>query len=244
MSTFSMNGSPTCTEGSFLRPGAPLSSPPNVSDASTDTPPMPSRPVRAPNRMILLPVPDANARCRSSLRSTPDAERVDQRVARIGGVEHGLTADVRQAERVAVPADAADDAVDDAAGVGCVGRAEPQLVHHRHRAGAHGHDVAHDAADTGGRALIGLDVGRVVVGLHLEGGRPSVADVHHAGVLTDARQQSLRASPRWWSRRSSAGAPSRTCRSSARSTSPNTSPVRRRWACGRGSRGSAGTRRP
>ena len=71
MSTFSMNGSPTWTEGSFLRPGPSPSSPPKVSDASTDTPPMPSRPVRAPNRMILLPVPDANARCRSSLRSTP-----------------------------------------------------------------------------------------------------------------------------------------------------------------------------
>ena len=118
----------------------------------------------------------------------PDAKRVDQRVARVGGVEHGLTADVRQAERVAVPADAAYDAVDDPAGVGCVGRAEPQLVHHRHRARAHGHDVAHDAADAGGRALIRLDVRRVVVGLHLEGGRPAVADVHHAGVLTDARQ--------------------------------------------------------
>ena len=125
------------------------------------------------------------------MRRTPDAERVDQRVARVGRVEHGLTADVRQAKRVAVSADAADHAVDDAAGVGCVGRAEPKLVHHRHRASAHGHDVAHDAADTGGRALIGLDVGRVVVGLHLEGGRPSVADVHHAGVLTDAREQPL-----------------------------------------------------
>ena len=44
---------------------------------------------------------------------------------------------------------------------------------------------------------------------------------------------------RWWSRRSSADAPSRTCRSSARSTSPSTSPARRRWAGGRGSRGSA-----
>ena len=70
MSTFSMNGSPTWTLGSFLRPD-PDSSPPNVSDASTDTPPMPSSPVRAPNRMILLPVPDAKARCKSSLRSTP-----------------------------------------------------------------------------------------------------------------------------------------------------------------------------
>ena len=71
MSTFSMNGSPTCTLGSFLRPGPEPSSPPKVSLASTETPPMPSKPVRAPNRMILLPVPEANARCRSSLRSTP-----------------------------------------------------------------------------------------------------------------------------------------------------------------------------
>ena len=70
MSTFSMNGSPTWTLGSFLRP-APDSSPAKVSDASTDTPPIPSSPVRAPNRMILLPVPEANARCRSSVRSTP-----------------------------------------------------------------------------------------------------------------------------------------------------------------------------
>lgn len=43
MSTFSMNGSPTCTEGSFLRD--PSAS--KVSDASTDTPPIPSSPVRA-----------------------------------------------------------------------------------------------------------------------------------------------------------------------------------------------------
>ena len=75
-----------------------------------------------------------------------------------------------------------------AAGVGRVGRAEPQLVHHRDRPGAHRHDVADDAADAGGRALVRLDVGRVVVRLDLEGGRPAVADVDDAGVLADARQ--------------------------------------------------------
>ena len=32
---------------------------------------MPSSPVRAPNKMILLPVPEANARCRSSTRIAP-----------------------------------------------------------------------------------------------------------------------------------------------------------------------------
>lgn len=70
MSTFSANGSPTCTLGNFLRP-VPDSSPEKVSEASTETPPMPSSPVRAPKRMILLPCPEANARCRSSTRITP-----------------------------------------------------------------------------------------------------------------------------------------------------------------------------
>jgi len=71
MRTFSVNGSPTCTLGSFLRPALESSSPLKVSEASTLTPPMPSSPVRAPNRITLFPVPEACARCRSSLRSTP-----------------------------------------------------------------------------------------------------------------------------------------------------------------------------
>ena len=48
---------------------------------------------------------------------------------------------------------------------------------------AHGEDVAQDAADAGRRALIGLDVARVVVALHLEHDGKPVADVDHAGVL-------------------------------------------------------------
>ncbi|CNV60822.1 Uncharacterised protein [Mycobacterium tuberculosis] len=68
-----------------------------------------------------------------------------------------------QAQGVAVSADAADHAVEHAAGIGGVGGAEPKLVHHGDRSGAHGHDVADDAAHPGGRALVGLDVGRVVV---------------------------------------------------------------------------------
>jgi hypothetical protein len=114
------------------------------------------------------------------------AQRVDERVALVGRVEHRLAADVREAERVAVAADAAHDAVDDATGVGVVGRAEPQLVHDRDRAGAHRHDVADDAADAGRGALVRLDVRRVVVGFDLEGDGPAVADVDDACVLTDA----------------------------------------------------------
>ena len=52
-----------------------------------------------------------------------------------------------------------------------------------------GHDVAHDAADAGGRALVGLDVARVVVALGLERHRPALADVDDAGVLADAGEQ-------------------------------------------------------
>ena len=40
-------------------------------EASTETPPMPSPPVRAPYRMTLLPAPDALARWMSSCRITP-----------------------------------------------------------------------------------------------------------------------------------------------------------------------------
>ena len=66
MSTFSANGSPTCTDGRLAGPSAS-----KVSEASTLTPPMPSPPVRAPKSTTWLPSPVALARCRSSCRSAP-----------------------------------------------------------------------------------------------------------------------------------------------------------------------------
>ncbi len=72
-----------------------------------------------------------------------------------------------------------------------VRRAETQRVHRRDRARAHGEDVAQDAADTGRRALIGLDIGGVVVALHLEDDAVAIIDIDHAGIfarsLDDAR---------------------------------------------------------
>ena len=120
-----------------------------------------------------------------------DAQRVDEGVALVGGVKLGFAADVGQAQAVAVAADAGDDAVDDARRVGVVDGAEAQLVHDGDRAGAHGDDVADDAAHAGGRALVGLDEGRVVVGLHLEGDGPAAADVDDAGVLAHADEEVL-----------------------------------------------------
>jgi len=68
MSSFSANGSPTCTLGRL----AALPSP-NVAEASTDAPPIPSRPVVEPNSTARLPGPGAAARVRRSSRSTPTA---------------------------------------------------------------------------------------------------------------------------------------------------------------------------
>ena len=67
--------------------------------------------------------------------------------------------------------------------MGWVGIAEAQRVEVGDGPRAHGEHVAHDAADARGRALVGLDVGGVVVALHLEHDRIAVAEVDHAGVL-------------------------------------------------------------
>ena len=118
----------------------------------------------------------------------PDAQRVHQGIAGIGRVEHRLTADIGQAQRVAVSADTAHDAVHHTAGVGGVGSAEAQLVHHGDRPGPHRHNVADDSADAGRGTLVRLDIRRVVMGLHLERRGPPLPDVDDAGVLADAGQ--------------------------------------------------------
>ena len=191
MSSFSMNGSPTWTLGRFAGPpsleglarqhrhpadavaaGAGAVQDHLVADAG-----------RLGEVQVLVP-------------EHADAERVDQRVAEVGRVEDRLAADVGQAEAVAVAADAGHDPGQHPVGVVGVERAEPERVHHRDRPGAHRQDVADDAADAGRRALVGLDVRRVVVALDLEGDRVALADVDHAGVLADARPASCRpASP-------------------------------------------------
>ena len=80
-------------------------------------------------------------------------------------------------------------------------RAEAQRVEDGDRPRAHREDVAHDAADAGRRALVGLDRRRVVVRLDLEDGAAAVADVDGAGVLAAALGQD--AAPLLGKRRSS-----------------------------------------
>ena len=110
-----------------------------------------------------------------------DAHRVHEAVVRVGRVEGGRAAHGWDADRVPVAADALDRPLEVV-----VGRAEEEAVEQRDRAGAHGHDVAEDAADAGGGALKRLDRARVVVALDLERDRLAVAEVEHAGVLAGA----------------------------------------------------------
>ena len=108
---------------------------------------------------------------------------VDEEVAVVAGVEIDLAADRRHAEGIAVAADAGDDTGDQMPGLRMVRLAEAQRIHRRDRPRAHGEDVAQDAADAGRRTLIGLDIGGVVVALHLEDHAVAVADIDDAGIF-------------------------------------------------------------
>ena len=115
-----------------------------------------------------------------------EAQHVHERVARIDVVERDLAADGRNADAVAVAADAGDDAFDDPARARAVGPssgAEAQRVQQRDRPRAHREDVADDAADAGRGALVRLDERRMVVRFDLEDRGQPVADVDRAGVL-------------------------------------------------------------
>ena len=160
-------------------------------------------------------VPDAGRGRVEDLVGLRDADghRVDEDVAVIGAVEIDLAADGRDADAIAVAADAVDDARDQVAHLRMVGPAEAQRVEVRDRARAHGEDVAQDSADAGRRALVGLDVGRVVVALHLEDGRVAVADVDDAGIL--ARAAGSPTAPR---SAASSGGSATICRSNAPTT--------------------------
>ena len=76
----------------------------------------------------------------------------------------------------------------DPAGAGVGQGPEAQRVHDGDRPGAHGEDVAQDAADPGGRALVGLDGRGMVVALDAQGHGDAVAGVDDPGVLPGADQ--------------------------------------------------------
>ena len=85
-----------------------------------------------------------------------------------------------------------DDTGHQMTGLGMIGLAETQRIHHRNGARAHGEDVAHDAAHAGRCTLIGLDERRMVMAFHLEDDGVAVADVDDAGILARALQHPRR----------------------------------------------------
>src|SRR6266700_3759690 len=116
----------------------------------------------------------------------PDTHGVDERVLLVALVEVHLPAHRRDPYAVPVTADAGHDAVEMAAGRGQ--RTKPERVEQRDRPRTHRDDVADDAADPGGGALVWLDCGRMVVRLDLEHRSPTLPDLDRAGVLARALQ--------------------------------------------------------
>jgi hypothetical protein len=128
---------------------------------------------------------DAGRRGIENLIGVGEAHRhgIDQAIAVIAAMKAHLAADRGHAEGIAVAADAGNDAADQRARLRVLWIAERQRVEAGDRPRPHGEDVAQNAADAGGGALIGLDVARMVMALHLEHDRESVADVDDAGIL-------------------------------------------------------------
>ena len=88
--------------------------------------------------------------------------------------------------------DAADDAFENAAvagaELGIVERAEAEGIEHGNGPGAHGEDVAENAADAGGRALEGFDEAGMIVALDFESDTEAVTDIDDTGVFTGAEE--------------------------------------------------------
>ena len=113
-------------------------------------------------------------------------ESVYEAVAVIAFVEIDFAADGRHAKRIAIAANACNDAGDDVAGARMRRRTKAQRIHGGDGTRAHGEDVTQDAADACGRALIRLDVRWVVVAFHLEDDCLTIANIHDACIFAGA----------------------------------------------------------
>ncbi len=129
--------------------------------------------------------PDAGRLAREDAVTPGEADRhgIDEAIAVVARMEADRAADGRHAEAVAVAADARHHAGHEALRLRMRRLAEAQEVERRDRPRAHREDVAQDAAHARRRALVGLDVGGMVVALHLEDHDVAIADIDHAGVL-------------------------------------------------------------
>ena len=66
--------------------------------------------------------------------------------------------------------------------------AEAERIERSDRPRAHGEDIAQDAADAGGRALIRLDERRMIVAFHFKSHGKPAADIDDTGIFTGTLQ--------------------------------------------------------
>ena len=109
----------------------------------------------------------------------------------ISGVKADFPAHIGDADAVAIPGNARDHALQQAAIARGGRRAETQGIKEGNGAGAHSQDVPDDAADTGGRPLQGFHRRGVVVGFHLEHYGQAVANVHRPGIFRPGLGQDM-----------------------------------------------------
>ncbi len=124
-------------------------------------------------------------------RHHPHAQGVDQRVPQIRRIEDDFPADRRQAQAVAVAADARDHPGQHPRRVGRVGVAEPERVEDCDRPGTHSQDVADNPADASRRTLVGLDETRMIMRFDLKCDGQTLTDSDHPGVLAHADEHAL-----------------------------------------------------
>ena len=98
-------------------------------------------------------------------------------------MELDLAAYRRHAERVAVTANARDDAGHQMPRLGMIGRAEPQRVHRCNGPCPHGEDVPQNTADARRCPLIGFDERRVIMAFHFEDDAKPITDIDHTSVF-------------------------------------------------------------
>src|SRR6266568_5771768 len=115
-------------------------------------------------------------------------ECVDEWIQGVTIIEGHLPANRRDAESVTVMCNAGDDPGEQrsitAPVLRMIDRSKSQTVQRGDRAGAHGEDVAQNSAHSRGGSLKRLDKRRMIMGFDLEGGAPTITNVHDPGVFT------------------------------------------------------------
>ena len=85
-----------------------------------------------------------------------DTERIHKGITSISSVKYHFSADIRKSQAVTVSADSGHNSGEDTSGVNGIGRTKAQRIHNGDRARAHSQNIAHDSANTGSSALVGL----------------------------------------------------------------------------------------